>query len=65
MDHEEAKINENQSSSSGYSNPCPICLGPFIQESYLDTCFRKFLDFLSVLLTRLRLCVLADASSLI
>ncbi|XP_065853160.1 uncharacterized protein [Euphorbia lathyris] len=29
-------------SSSGAYNPCPICLGPFIQESYLDTCFHKF-----------------------
>ncbi|OMO99120.1 Zinc finger, RING-type [Corchorus olitorius] len=24
------------------SNPCPICLGPMVQESYLDTCFHKF-----------------------
>ncbi|EEF49815.1 uncharacterized protein LOC8285547 [Ricinus communis] len=44
MDQEEPKTVENQSSSSpsGDSNPCPICLGPFIQESYLDTCFHKF-----------------------
>ncbi|ESQ49550.1 hypothetical protein EUTSA_v10021312mg [Eutrema salsugineum] len=24
------------------SDPCPICLGPIFQESYLDTCFHKF-----------------------
>ncbi|KAM7477937.1 hypothetical protein LguiA_026150 [Lonicera macranthoides] len=25
------------------NNPsCPICLGPFLQESYLDHCFHKF-----------------------
>ncbi|VVA96545.1 unnamed protein product [Arabis nemorensis] len=23
-------------------DPCPICLGPILQESYLDTCFHKF-----------------------
>ncbi|OAY42258.1 uncharacterized protein LOC110622256 [Manihot esculenta] len=46
MDQGEAKSNENHSSSSssssGDSNPCPICLGPFLQESYLDSCFHKF-----------------------
>ncbi|XP_038702563.1 E3 ubiquitin-protein ligase Topors-like [Tripterygium wilfordii] len=24
------------------TNPCPICLGPIVQESYLDKCFHKF-----------------------
>ncbi|OMP02682.1 Zinc finger, RING-type [Corchorus olitorius] len=24
------------------SNPCPICLGPMAEESYLDTCLHKF-----------------------
>ncbi|KAJ9131492.1 hypothetical protein P3X46_035148 [Hevea brasiliensis] len=42
MDQDEAKSNENHSSSSRDSNPCPICLGPFLQESYLDSCFHKF-----------------------
>ncbi|KAG7576096.1 Zinc finger RING-type [Arabidopsis thaliana x Arabidopsis arenosa] len=23
-------------------DPCPICLGPFLHDSYLDTCFHKF-----------------------
>ncbi|CAH9145175.1 unnamed protein product [Cuscuta epithymum] len=23
-------------------NPCPICLGPVTEESYLDQCFHKF-----------------------
>ncbi|XP_050223142.1 uncharacterized protein LOC126673178 isoform X2 [Mercurialis annua] len=36
------KMKENGSICSGDSNPCPICLGPFLQESYLDTCFHKF-----------------------
>ncbi|GMY21477.1 e3 ubiquitin-protein ligase topors [Fagus crenata] len=30
------------SHSSLDSNPCPICLGPILQESYLDKCFHKF-----------------------
>ncbi|KAJ9131472.1 hypothetical protein P3X46_035128 [Hevea brasiliensis] len=42
MDQDEAKSNENHSSSSRDSNPCPICFGPFLQESYLDSCFYKF-----------------------
>ncbi|KAJ9131491.1 hypothetical protein P3X46_035147 [Hevea brasiliensis] len=42
MDQDEAKSNENHSSSSRDSNPCPICLGPFLQESYLDSCLHKF-----------------------
>ncbi|KAJ9131478.1 hypothetical protein P3X46_035134 [Hevea brasiliensis] len=42
MDQDEAKSNENHSSSSWDSNPCPICLGPLLQESYLDSCFHKF-----------------------
>ncbi|KAK9034257.1 hypothetical protein V6N11_050430 [Hibiscus sabdariffa] len=24
------------------SNPCPICLAPLVDESYLDSCFHKF-----------------------
>ncbi|PSS19645.1 E3 ubiquitin-protein like [Actinidia chinensis var. chinensis] len=28
--------------SRSTSNPCPICLGPLLQESYLDQCFHKF-----------------------
>ncbi|CAK9148663.1 unnamed protein product [Ilex paraguariensis] len=32
----------NSSSSASDSNPCPICLGSIIQESYLDRCFHKF-----------------------
>ncbi|PON76374.1 TNF receptor-associated factor [Parasponia andersonii] len=30
------------SSTSEDFNPCPICLGPFLQESYLDKCFHRF-----------------------
>lgn len=30
------------SSSIDVGDPCPICLGPILQESYLDTCFHKF-----------------------
>ncbi|KAL0900853.1 hypothetical protein Bca101_084814 [Brassica carinata] len=30
------------SSSIDGGDPCPICLGPILQESYLDTCFHKF-----------------------
>ncbi|KAA8545095.1 hypothetical protein F0562_019879 [Nyssa sinensis] len=32
----------SSSSSSSDSNPCPICLGPVVQDSYLDRCFHKF-----------------------
>ncbi|KAK1401600.1 E3 ubiquitin-protein ligase Topor [Heracleum sosnowskyi] len=28
--------------SSGSSNTCPICIGPFHIDSYLDKCFHKF-----------------------
>ncbi|KAG5522125.1 hypothetical protein RHGRI_034350 [Rhododendron griersonianum] len=28
--------------SGSASSPCPICLGPFLQESYLDHCFDNF-----------------------
>ncbi|KAJ6305855.1 hypothetical protein OIU78_021223 [Salix suchowensis] len=43
MDQQDSDSNnENQSCSSSDSNPCPICLAPFLQESYLDTCFHKF-----------------------
>ncbi|XP_010551195.1 PREDICTED: uncharacterized protein LOC104821879, partial [Tarenaya hassleriana] len=27
---------------AGDTNPCPICLGPFVNASYLDICFHKF-----------------------
>ncbi|KAK3006125.1 hypothetical protein RJ639_015504 [Escallonia herrerae] len=33
---------DNQTASSSEPDPCPICLGPFLQESYLDRCFHKF-----------------------
>ncbi|KAF3585604.1 hypothetical protein F2Q69_00032366, partial [Brassica cretica] len=35
------EIDVGSSSFSG-GDPCPICLGPILQESYLDTCFHKF-----------------------
>ncbi|XP_002280880.3 uncharacterized protein LOC100254480 [Vitis vinifera] len=31
----------NDSPSEG-PNPCPICLGPVVKDSYLDQCFHKF-----------------------
>lgn len=34
------KDNVSSNSSSEDPNPCPICLGPVLQESYLDNCFR-------------------------
>ncbi|KAI8024185.1 E3 ubiquitin-protein ligase Topor [Camellia lanceoleosa] len=37
-----AEEEDEQSTSSSSSNPCPICLGPLLQESYLDQCFHKF-----------------------
>ncbi|OVA05772.1 zinc finger protein [Macleaya cordata] len=33
---------ESSSSSSNDFNPCPICLGHFKQEAFLDRCFHKF-----------------------
>ncbi|KAK9919776.1 hypothetical protein M0R45_028354 [Rubus argutus] len=43
---EELNVMKNSSCSSSSpsedSNPCPICLGPVIQLSYLDKCFHKF-----------------------
>lgn len=33
---------KNQSSFSEDSNPCPICLGVIVEDSYLDQCFHKF-----------------------
>ncbi|XP_063940626.1 uncharacterized protein LOC108203111 isoform X2 [Daucus carota subsp. sativus] len=33
---------DNDGGSSGSSNTCPICIGPFQNESYLDKCFHKF-----------------------
>ncbi|KAL7239434.1 hypothetical protein ACSBR2_005355 [Camellia fascicularis] len=33
---------DEHSTSSSSSNSCPICLGPLLQESYLDQCFHKF-----------------------
>lgn len=42
---------ENKDQSGGYSacfsdnpNPCPICLGPVVEDSYLDKCFRTSLS---------------------
>ncbi|KAJ4825795.1 hypothetical protein Tsubulata_045460 [Turnera subulata] len=42
MNHPEATTDTSSSSTSSNGNPCPICLGPFLEESYLDTCFHKF-----------------------
>ncbi|KAK4595955.1 hypothetical protein RGQ29_014159 [Quercus rubra] len=37
------EANKSNSHASGDpSNPCPICLGPILQDSYLDKCFHKF-----------------------
>ncbi|KAF3454448.1 hypothetical protein FNV43_RR04895 [Rhamnella rubrinervis] len=33
---------QSTSSCSEDSNPCPICLGPIVQDSYLDKCLHKF-----------------------
>ncbi|KAK3033151.1 hypothetical protein RJ639_036335 [Escallonia herrerae] len=33
---------DNEAASSSEPDPCPICLGPYLQESYLDRCFHKF-----------------------
>ncbi|XP_058009833.1 uncharacterized protein LOC110672637 isoform X2 [Hevea brasiliensis] len=41
MDQDEAKSNENHSSSSRDSNPCPIYVRHFLRESYLDSCFQN------------------------
>lgn len=30
----------SSSRSSENPNPCPICLGPVVEDSYLDKCFR-------------------------
>ncbi|KAK1584688.1 hypothetical protein Q3G72_035257 [Acer saccharum] len=39
----EGNINKvGSSSSTDDLNPCPICLGPVVQESYLDKCLHKF-----------------------
>ncbi|KAK0599459.1 hypothetical protein LWI29_005475 [Acer saccharum] len=39
----EGNINKvGSSSSSDDLNPCPICLGPVVQECYLDKCLHKF-----------------------
>ncbi|KAH9754976.1 RING-type domain-containing protein [Citrus sinensis] len=32
----------SSSCSSENPNPCPICLGPVVEDSYLDKCFHKF-----------------------
>ncbi|KAJ8772016.1 hypothetical protein K2173_027193 [Erythroxylum novogranatense] len=34
--------NKNQSLAATDTGPCPICLGSFVEESYLDICFHKF-----------------------
>ncbi|XP_041016508.1 uncharacterized protein LOC121259083 [Juglans microcarpa x Juglans regia] len=33
---------KGSSCSTGDLNLCPICLGPIVQDSYLDKCFHKF-----------------------
>ncbi|KAL5566109.1 hypothetical protein UlMin_029273 [Ulmus minor] len=39
----EEELNKSASSpSAGDFNPCPICLRPISQESYLNKCFHKF-----------------------
>ncbi|XP_048325169.1 uncharacterized protein LOC107411990 [Ziziphus jujuba] len=42
MKQEEEELIHNTTSSSEDSNPCPICLGPIVQDSYLDKCLHKF-----------------------
>ncbi|XP_021282878.1 uncharacterized protein LOC110415528 isoform X1 [Herrania umbratica] len=42
MNHEEDAKQTGSCPSQQDFNPCPICLGPLVQESYLDTCFHKF-----------------------
>ncbi|XP_022747572.1 uncharacterized protein LOC111297199 [Durio zibethinus] len=42
MNQEEEVDEPGSCPSQQDSNPCPICLGPLVQESYLDTCFHKF-----------------------
>ncbi|KAI4301814.1 hypothetical protein L6164_035058 [Bauhinia variegata] len=39
---EDEVIQEPPSVSSEESSCCPICLGPMVQDSYLDKCFHKF-----------------------
>jgi len=46
MNQEATKSNSHASGDP--SNPCPICLGPILQDSYLDKCFRTFLLYLCV-----------------
>ncbi|CAN0914283.1 E3 ubiquitin-protein ligase Topors [Linum grandiflorum] len=41
-DNEKTSSYPQSSSSQDGGHCCPICLGSFIQESYLDTCFHKF-----------------------
>ncbi|KAJ0078941.1 hypothetical protein Patl1_22680 [Pistacia atlantica] len=38
----ESNVKSGSSASSGDPNPCPICLGPMVQDSYLDKCYHKF-----------------------
>ncbi|XP_059652499.1 uncharacterized protein LOC132299727 isoform X2 [Cornus florida] len=38
----EEQNKSSSSSSSSDSNPCPICLGPVVEDAYLDQCFHKF-----------------------
>ncbi|XVE89705.1 hypothetical protein DITRI_Ditri20bG0017300 [Diplodiscus trichospermus] len=43
MDNQEEEAAETVfGPSQPEANPCPICLAPLVQESYLDTCFHKF-----------------------
>ncbi|XP_044467779.1 uncharacterized protein LOC123197523 isoform X1 [Mangifera indica] len=38
----ETNVKSESSTSSEDPNPCPICLGPIVQDSYLDKCYHKF-----------------------
>ncbi|KAF4361225.1 hypothetical protein G4B88_000623 [Cannabis sativa] len=42
MEKDMRRTNIRESRTSEESNPCAICLGPIIQESFLDKCFHKF-----------------------
>ncbi|XP_057778219.1 uncharacterized protein LOC130996950 [Salvia miltiorrhiza] len=39
---EEERLSGSSAGPSPTHNPCPICLSPTTQESYLDQCFHKF-----------------------
>ncbi|KAF7805131.1 E3 ubiquitin-protein ligase Topor [Senna tora] len=42
MEDKTMNLTTSVSSDSEEPNCCPICLGPMLQESYLDKCFHKF-----------------------